>query len=185
VKLILAGVRTAADIVNVQTVGGWQGQPTVTYVVTSNQRKVRVQGIGPKKAAALLTWRRNLESQVRPNVPRALPPPQEAALRSKYQARRQPLDVQQTRLRQQANQKKDAVRAKYRKDLDALARQLLDVQQGLARQRQELEHRTRDSRKSIAEKQWTAAHMQRELEAYRQITFGSYLKRVVWPWYNA
>jgi hypothetical protein len=178
-KLILAGVRTAADILNVQNVGGWQGQPMVTYILTSDNRRVRIQGIGPKKAAALLAWRRNLESQIRPQVPRSLPAPQEAALRSKYQARRQTLDVQRAGLQRSADQQMEAVRAKYRKEQDKWGRRLFEAQQEFAKQRQALEGRTRERRKTVAEKHWAAARLQRELEAYRQVTFGGYLRRIV------
>jgi len=86
----------------------------------------------------------------------------EAAIRSKYQVQRQPLDLQENNAKDSARQRKDAARTKYQQEQDAIANQKISQE-----------------KKSLPEKSWELAKLQHELRAYQQVNFAAYLKRVL------
>jgi DNA-binding helix-hairpin-helix protein with protein kinase domain len=65
-RLYAAGYRTAADI-----------EPQV----------IRVSGVGPSRAVALLEWRRRCEAQIARQMPRSLPPAEAAAINRRWNRR--------------------------------------------------------------------------------------------------
>jgi len=103
----------------------------------------------------------------------------EAAIRSKYQVQRQPLDLQENNAKDSARQRKDAARTKYQQEQDAIAKQLQDIQDQLAKQRRDFDQKISQEKKSLPEKSWELAKLQHELRAYQQVNFAAYLKRVL------
>jgi hypothetical protein len=111
-RLCAAGVRTAADV---------------------EYRRVKsVRGIGDTRASSLTAWRRSCESGVLARLPQTLPASEEAAIRRKYQERRQAMDKQMS-----------------------------------------------EDKVELAKQTQAAATAKSDLEAYQQVTFGHYLKRIV------
>ena len=180
-RLSAAGVRTAADIIDVRvmqtTRGGYSS--STAYLEIQGRGRIHVDGIGPEKALDLLAWRRGLESAMRARLPLLLPQPDESAIRSKYQSRRQSLDRQEADGKQDARQMKDAVQVKYRGEQDRLATQLKSIQGQFTRERLGLDQQLNEIKKLLSEKNWELAGQKRELVAYRGVSFASYLKHIL------
>ena len=68
---------------------------------------------------------------------------------------------------------------KYRQERESLEKKLRDVQDSLAKEREELDKGLSEEKKSLSEKQWELAKIQRDVAAYQQISFRSYLKRIL------
>jgi hypothetical protein len=214
-RLLASGIRTAADIFNVHIIQTRRGHHPnkIAYIEVPGRGRVHVQGINPKKANAFLSWKRNIESRFRSHMPQFLPANQEIAIKSKYQAQRQSLDLQEASAMQNAKQKKntiqakyqqeqntlikqsqdmqnqltkrkDAVRTKYQQERDTLTKQLQDIPNYFANQRKDLKDKIRKERKRIIEKRWLLDGVQREIAAYRQVDFTTYLKPVLFPQQN-
>lgn len=180
-RLLDAGIRSAADIINIHIAqSGWgRYSHEVAYIEISGQRRVHVEGIGPKKAQALLSWRQNIVSIFKSRMPQSLPTAQETVIRSKYQAQRQSIDRQEIDAKNDSRQRKEAVLGKYRQEQDALTNQLHDFRDQLAKQRRDLDPKIRQQKKHLSEKHWALAKVQREFDGFRQVNFIVYLKRVL------
>jgi hypothetical protein len=170
-----------ADIVNVRTAQtGWgRHSHEIAYITVSGRGSVHVDGIGPRKAQALLSRKKEIEYRFRNQIPQSLPSAQESAIRSNYQVQRQSLDLQETNARQNAMRRKDAVRTKYRQEQNAITEQLQNVQDQFAKQRGDLDQKISEAKRHMSEKSWTLAKSQRELDAYKQVNFAAYLKRIL------
>ena len=209
-RLSEKGIKTAADIVNVHTTSTSWGRyfEGITYIEVPGRGRIHVEGVGPKKAAALLSWRQKLASRFQVVTSQSLPVEIENRIRSKYQDRRRVLDRQEVdikrdaersevmvrskyqsdcqslnRQRTDANEasrkKQESVRVKYRQEQESLAKKLRDVQDSLTKEREELDKRLSEEKKSLSEKQWELAKIQRDVAAYQQISFRSYLKLIL------
>jgi hypothetical protein len=180
-RLSDAGIKSAADIINIHIAqSGWgRYSHEVAYIEISGQRRIHVEGIGPTKAQALLSWKRDIESRFRGHMPQSLPTAQETVIRSKYQAQRQSIDRQEIDANYNARQRKEEVLGKYRQEQDALTNQSHDFRDQFAKQRRDHDQKIRQQEKHLSEKHWTLAKVQREFDAYRQVNFAVYLKRVL------
>jgi hypothetical protein len=94
-RLHANGIRTAADIADVQIMQQGYGKYSheVAYIEVPSKGNVHVEGIGPKKAQALLAWKQQAEKIIAPYMPKSLSPAQENAISSKYFSKRQSLDA--------------------------------------------------------------------------------------------
>ncbi|MBI2486423.1 MAG: hypothetical protein HYW01_05610 [Deltaproteobacteria bacterium] len=207
-RLVAKGIRTAADIskVNITQTGYGRHSHHVAYIEVPGRGRVHVEGIGPKKAKALLSWLNGIKPKLKTNIPQSLPSAQEASIRSKYRTLRQtldskendakqyarqmestikskyqtqyqPLDLQENNAKQSAKQKKDLSRAKYEQEL--WAKELNDIRDHFAKQRIDLDEKINKEKKHIPEKSWKLAKIQRELDAYNQVNFTTYLKNIL------
>ena len=174
------GIRTAADIVNIHVVlSGWaQHGYEAAYIEVPGGRKVHVEGIGSTKASALQSWRLSVQTKLGSHAPQLLPPAQETAIRAKYRAQRQPLEIQEVKTKQEAQQKKERVREKYQHEREVLAKQLQDVRNQFAQSRLALDQKSQQ--KNLSEKRWTFERAKRELQAYRQANFATYLRSILY-----
>ncbi len=167
-----------------------------------------VEGVGPKKAAALLSWRHKLASRFQVVPSQSLPLEIENRIRSKYQDRRRVLERQEAaikrdieikesiirskhqsdcqslnRQRTDANEtsrrKQESVRVKYRQERESLAKKFRDSQDRLTKEQEELDKRLSEERKALSEKNLELTKIQRDVAAYKQVSFKSYLKRIL------
>lgn len=180
-RLSSAGVRSAADIANVRvTQTGWgRYWQQVAYIEVPGRGNVHVEGIGPKKAALLLAWRRHIDSQLRSSIPNSLPHAQQSAIESRYERDRVALDQEEVVVREGEEQKKDSVRQKSSQERAALVRRLQCAREQLAKKRRPLERQIGEMRRQIPEKEWAVANTQRELLAFRRVNFVEYLKGIL------
>ena len=177
-RLHANGIRTAADIANVQIIQRSYGGHTseIAYIEVPGRGNVHVEGIGPKKAQALLAWKQKIEQRIGPYIPTSLTPAQENPIKAKYFSRRQSLDEQEADARRRANNAKDATKAKFRKEQEDLERQLSDARETFSKRLVVLDQRISEERKKLANKRWKNGIVELELKAYEKITFGSYVR---------
>ena len=177
-RLIASGIRTAAEIADVQVIQKAYGHKVseIAYIEVPGRGRVHVEGIGPKKSQELLSWKRSLESRARARMPQSLPQAQVNGIKSKYQAQRQSLDTQEADAKKKAAQGKDAVRLKYRKEQDSLEKQLAGIRANFSKQLLDLEGKISSEKKHLSEKAWSVSKAERNLNAYSQISFPKYLK---------
>lgn len=179
-QLAAAGAKTAADILDVKVVqfGAGKKSDDVAYVDITGKGSVPVEGLDSAKGKAVLNWRRGLESKFTSQIPRTLPPQDDARIRRKYQAR-QTLEAQEKAARQDAQVKKDRVRTRYRHLTDALSRNVADLRDGLAKAYANLDKTETEARERISRITKDLTDVERQFEAYRNVTFTAYLKRIL------
>ena len=147
------------------------------YIEGPGGRRVHVEGIGFTKASALRSWRLSVQAKLGSQTPQSLPPAQEAAIRAQYRAQRQPLEMQEIKTKQEAQQKKERVREKYQHEQEGLVKQLQDIRNQFAQSR--LAFDQEPQQKNLSEKRWTLDRAKRELQAYHQANFAAYLRRIL------
>ncbi len=210
-RLADKGIKTAADVADIHittSTGYGRHVHEIAYIEVPGRGRVHVEGIGPKKAAALLSWRQHIASRLPVAPSQSLPGERANRIRVKYQDRHRILELQEADMKREAEsnearvrskhhidcqslerqrtdaneaarKKKDAVRVMYRQERESLEKKSRVVQESLTKEREELDKRVREEKKSLSEKQWELAKMQREMAAYQQVSFRSYLKRIL------
>jgi len=188
-KLISAGIRTAADV--------------------SMSRVKRVNGFGQARASAVVAWRNWLEARAKATMPQALPPQEQARIRSQYALQRSNLQASIQLEERRLAREEAVIRDKFkalkadldREELDANAnnvahhhqirashkQQADSIKAGLARLKADtaVEVRNVDARMSQASPElsklnYERGRLKRELENATQIIrFSTYLKRII------
>jgi len=178
-RLWANGIKTAADISNVQVVQHGYGRSVhdIAYIVVHGGGRIHVEGIGPKKAHALLSWKQGIERNLKGYMPKSLPQGQENAIRSKYLAQRRSLDVQESDAKRRAGEAGDAIVAKYRKEKAALEKQLADARELFGKDLKEVDDKLAVEKKKQSEKNWAFRRLELRFKPYHQITFSGYVKR--------
>jgi serine/threonine protein kinase len=178
-RLHANGIRTAADVADVQIVQRGYGSHTseIAYIEVPGKGNVHVEGIGPKKAQALLAWKQQAEKKIRPYMPKSLAPSQENAIRSKYFSKRQSLDAQEADAKKRAINSKDGCKARFRKEQEDFERQLSEARKTFANKIEGLDKQISERRKYLSDKRWKTGMVELELKSYAPITFGSYFRR--------
>lgn len=180
-RLLAAGIRTAADIADIHTVRtktGWFSKETA-YIEVFGRGKVHIEGMGTKKAKAILAWRQDIESGLKSQIPNSIPPALEATIQAKYQPGLQELDSREYIARQEGNKKKNDLRAENRQAQNALAREISEIQNTFTKQRRELEKEIFLKNDQLTSVQLTLAGAQQELTAFQSVNFITYLKHVL------
>jgi hypothetical protein len=175
------GIHTAADFTGVSIGRTYSGRYSreIAHIHLRSGRSVHVNGIGPKKAQALNGWRRSLESAVRASQPTQLPAAQDNAISQKYASERQRLANEEQTARAQAAQRGLDVRRQSQTSQAELIRRLQSVRQQAAHNRVVLDRQLGEAGKEAGEADWRVAHARRELDAYKDVRYRSYLKRIV------
>lgn len=178
-RLIAEGIRTAADIekVSITSSSGFSGD--IAYIHLSSGRRTRVKGIGAQRAQAISNWRQRLESQFGHSIPKQLTGPQEAAIRAKKQSKRLALATQKNSIERNATQKTNTVKAKYQQEQNTLAKQLRDTRKSFEDLKQAIDRNIDQVKKILTDKQWPLDRAKRELNAFGEIKFLTYLKHTI------
>ncbi len=188
-RLRMAGVVTAADV---DPRWGVQG----------------VHGIGPRRAEALASWRRSIESRARASMPQTLSQREAAAIQVKYQHRRASLETERDRQRQLQRDEEQTVRSRDRFKLDdsdreesqakktahehtaqiqtrstaeyaPLGEALAKLAADLQDDLRSIDGRANEMRKETFQLTWQEAQARGYLKAFAAITFPYYLRRVL------
>jgi hypothetical protein len=178
-RLLHEGIKTAADIANIHITQHGFYMNEVAHIILSNGRKVHVSGIGPVKAKALLAWRRSLESQFQQYMPKSLPTALEGSIKSKYSSQYQSLDLQRNNAPINTQNKKNSIKSKYVQERNNLSKQLQDVNKIYIQDNNKIEDKVAKQKKLLSEKQWSFNKIKREYDAYKHVSFISYLKRII------
>ncbi len=180
-RLTCAGVKTAGDIINVHIFNSWRSgySNEVTYIEIVGRGKIHIDGIGPAKANAILSWKKGLETKMRSNMPQKLDQMRINSIKYKYQSQKSAIEQQITILKQGSDYKKTKIRQKFSKELDSLNRNIIDIKNQSLKSCQDIDRTIDESRKILSSKNWTLAKYQKELSCYKNINFIKYLKHIV------
>lgn len=172
-RLALDGVRTAADFtdVTVEKKGG--------VVVARDGRRLQVNGLDQRQAAAMVQWRRRVTGVAQLKVPDALPPERLASIRADHDRLRSSLAAEEEAARADARRRADAVRARWEAEHDAVVQRQKQVEADFARQRVELDRDLARARKDVAEAEWRLGQHQEEAGAPAELHLADYLRQVV------
>ncbi len=137
-----------------------------------------ISGIGPARRASLMSWRRQVESQARASAPGALARNDEAAIRTKYVAQRNTLNMQADAIRRGLADKERGIRDAFKLRNEALERQAALARQHEDEELKKIDHQTEQFRKALFRINWDAAKLDRDLLAIRNIHFLRYVAAV-------
>ena len=168
----------------------------------------QIKGIGPRRAAALIGWRRIHEIRARQTLPQSLPPVIEDAIKFPYTQRRlhfqQDKSQRQSRLQsetdrisaqaaakfQQLDQDQQIAQADAKRRISAmkevcseriavLVQKQLDVTKCFATRYTELDGDIRERTKDVYQQNWSLAKANRELFRYGNVSFRTLVERVL------
>jgi hypothetical protein len=185
-RLWAVGIRTAADV--------------------EYWRATRAEGIGHTKARALVEWRDRIASFAK--MPTALSQANVTAIKSKYAVQKQQCEAQRDAAQLRLNSEVSAVRAQTASEMKALNDQqaaaqdklnqelrAIDAQYGhqyaaltqtqanvssdAEKQCQKVDEEIGRLRKKMGEHHWQLTKVRRDLLSYSNVSFKSYLRRVL------
>ena len=142
----------------------------------NNLSKARIPGIGPElkrrlRRAGITTSYDVLNA----NRVRGIGSVKAQALSSW----RQSLESRRNSAQRNAKQRRDAVQAKYRQEQNALAKNLQDFRDEFAKQCRGLNQKIGEKKRYLFERNENLTKVQQGLNAYRQVNFATYLKRIL------
>jgi DNA-directed RNA polymerase subunit RPC12/RpoP len=178
-RLLAKNIKTAADIVNVHTQQrSWRRHlHEVAYIEMPGGNRVRVEGIGPKKALALQAWRQSIEARIRSQKSSIVN--QEHEIKRRYQNLLQLLHAKESHKKTEVKQKKDACHAEYQRRRDSLRSYRERIQSQFEQKHEDFDRKIHAARKELSEKQMDVERIERKLRPYEQINFPSYLRCVL------
>jgi len=175
------GIRTAADICNIETIrkGNFFFPHDITYIVVRNRGKLRVRGIGPKKAAALLSWRIRQESLLRGSLPQALPWMAESEIASRSLRKQALVDEKVNIVRRNARAKEQAVRSRLSEAEGKAVNELEVIHERFVNRIAPTESELDQARKRLVSLKWEREKLDVELHRYSNIRFGAYARKLL------
>ena len=168
------GVTTAADFTGIS-----YGAGSEVFINLRNGRRVHPSGIGPAKAIALESWRREVEARARRTQPSSLPPAQVQAIRIKYAQRRQSLAQEEHSARAEVAVQQNQIRGRWAGAHVAIASELSETRDRFLPERAQADLRLSSARREARDVTWQQVSAQRELGAYREVTYLRYFACVV------
>jgi hypothetical protein len=176
-SLAACGIYTAADFTGLQYRTGPRGGQQV-YVVRRNGLSVHPSGVGEKKARDLDNWRRGVERIAIASQPSSLPVAQAQAIRSKYAQEKQTLADQEKVARAQVTSDQGKVRQKWIPLHAAISAKISPTRQAFAQERAQADLHLTAARKEASSTVWQRELAERELAAYRDVSYRQYLAGV-------
>ena len=147
----------------------------IAYLVIPNGQRLRISGIGPAKARALDGWRRDVENKARAKAPTTLSASESQQIQKKYGAKLKQIGVDELSVRRVAQQEADEIRAQSQQRQARLRTDLQNMRVAAMQRRTELDQQLRQGRTKVTSEQWALARKNREVDAYREITFRRFL----------
>jgi DNA-binding helix-hairpin-helix protein with protein kinase domain len=186
-RLQAAGILTAAEV---------------------NSRMYQVKGIGSQRAQALESWKRGIEAAARMQMPQTLSwhdqngiqakyasqkstlelqlhqqqtslRIQEAAIKTKYSGLRVPVDAVLASERQKHQIELARINGEFKQKRDTLAVKARELEQSAVREVVKVDEQQNMVRKDMFALQWRIGKVERELGRFSRVSFGSYLRRVM------
>jgi hypothetical protein len=186
-RLMRAGIFTAADV---------------------DHRIFGVPLIGPTRQAALTAWKGQLAAAAQRTIPTRLQPSEVAAISSKYSLQRSDLKLQRAAAHQQYTAAQAEIKARYALQRDAIGqeqaqtfsasqaniaavrssysercgfieRSQAELADGLKKTILEKDRSASEAQKQVLALRWQREKLRREVARFRNLTFGNYIKRLV------
>jgi hypothetical protein len=177
-SLAASGINSAADFTGVRDQTGPRGGRQV-YIMKRLGPPVHPTGVGEKKARDLDNWRRGMESMARATQPSSLPAAQAQAIRSRYAQQRQTLANQEQVVRAQATNDQRQVRQKWVPIHAAISAKIVPMRQAFAQEKVQADAQLTMARKQVGTAMWQRELAERELAAYRNVSYRRYLAAVI------
>ena len=165
----------------------------------------RVQGIGPSRASAIHAWQRSLEGAAKSKMPRFLSPSEkdkikskyetqkrqlesrrddeqrrlsaeESALRDRYRTARRPLGVEESTAQARATRELQEIANRYAQEYTSISQALEQLAAELLEKSRKIDESTEQIRKQLFDCNWQLAKTRRELVAFKNISFGKYMR---------
>lgn len=165
----------------------------------------RVQGIGPSRASAIHAWQRSLEGAAKSQMPKSLSPAErgrikskyeaqkrqlesrrddeqrclsaeESALRDRYRTARRPLDVEESTAQARANRELQGIANRYAQEYASISQDLAKLAADLLEKSRTIDESSEQIRKQLFDCNWQLAKTRRELTAFKNISFGQYVR---------
>ncbi|WP_433355873.1 hypothetical protein ACQP25_18110 [Microtetraspora malaysiensis] len=175
------GITTPADFRDVVYTAGGYGQRPEVHIVLTDGRSVHVNGVGEARAIALREWRRaHLDAAMRqPGLPTALPKTMLQQIEARWAAERQRIEVQRDAIRGDRASHRVTLTQKQTREMKQLTDKHNLRTQSTALAAQDINQRISEERARhkalIREEQ----DLLRELQAYRHVSYGRFLRRVL------
>lgn len=168
-RLIAAGICSAADIRSVR----------YGDIQLRNGHYIHVDWIGPKTAATLYTWRQGVAAKLAARMPSSLPQGDEKRIRDKYAARYAELSREEAKVKAAAQQQIDQCRRAAEQRRAALKQRFERDRQDLAKEQKKVTERLTMLEQQVRQIHWAIAVAERELQRYARVSVREYLRRML------
>lgn len=176
-SLAAEGIRSAADFSGIRYQTGPRGGQQL--FLSTRHGLVHPSGIGDKKAQSLENWRRSTEYAAMASQPTSLPATQLQAIRMKYTQQRQILADQEQAARAQAAHEHRQTTAKWAATHAGFSGEVTNTRQRLAQERAQTDTQLTAARKKAEAAVWQRELADREVAAYRKVSYGRYLVGII------
>jgi hypothetical protein len=177
-SLAACGVYSAADFTGIVFQAGPRGGQQV-YLRRANGSLVHPTGVGEKKARDLETWRQAIEYQARASQPVTLPADAASAISTRYAEQRQLLAEQQSAAEAQHIYQQGQVARKWAPIHADFSAQLAAKHQQATADRAKLDNEVSTARKQANAVTWQHDLAERQLAAYRNVSYLRYLTKIM------
>jgi serine/threonine protein kinase len=179
-RLMRVGVISAADIldVHVSVNNRKQHDRVVAFLRVRGKGDVHIDGVGPAKASALLTWRRSLEQQWKVQVPKVVPPEITVQIKTKYDKHRIALNSETSNAMHAANQKKSSIYARFQKDIEKNRDEVYGLIKYYSEKKKDQEEKFTPQYKEKNSLLWEESALEKQISSYHKINIVHFLKRV-------
>lgn len=175
-ELSLHGVTSAADILDYAIYSNGYSSGGARLKLSGN-RYVKVRGIGPVKAKALVEWRKSLENQFRKVMPRDLTLQEREAICRPYQSQLRDIEQQLRQSEFEYNQQKTNIKADIQRRLNKADAELSSQLRSIQLTKTESDSKLAVASKMLAKLNYERSRMIAIVSSYRAIEFGPFLKR--------
>ena len=177
-SLAASGITSAAAFTGLRFQTGPRGGRQV-YIVRRHGSLVHPTGVGEKKARDLDNWRRAIGSAALATQPSSLPAAQAQAITSTYTQQRQALVDQERAARAQATKDQGQVKQKWVPMHAAISAEIAPTRQAFAKERVQADAQLTMAQKQVSTAIWQRELAERELAAYRNVSYRRYLAVVI------
>lgn len=176
-RLEARGIKSAADISSIEIGVQYYGRHSneVARIVTAKGLRIRVEGIGPKKAKALRRWHQSIGKKAMRQVTASLPQSVRQSIESRYQNEERQTRSELAQIGPKTNAKLDAIRDKYgrfRKGSEKKKKLLSRRERAATSQ---LHKDLEPERVALKQANSQLVRSNLELSSYRRITFLRYI----------
>lgn len=177
-SLAACGIVSAADFSGISYQTGPRGGQQV-YIKLRNGRLVHPTGVGEKKARDLESWRKTHEIRAMSTQPTALPAAQAQAISAKYLQQRQALVDQERAAQARAAADQLQIGQKWAPTHAAFSGELIAARKVFGEERAQADTDLATAQKQASVATWQRDLAQREVAAYRSVTYGRYLAGII------
>lgn len=179
-RILNSGIRSAADFFDIKIVNTSWGRYSnnTAYILVPGNRSIKVEGIGPHKARALLAWRRKLEAKYSNQIPNSLAPIIRERIRNKYKNKLDNLNKQETLAKDATWLNRHSIEIYSQSKRNDIEQKIHNVKKNYNKKKLELENIYLNMQKDLQQKKTELSWLKKDLNSYRLITFSNFIKSI-------